>query len=370
MPTSVINYAVTRSTDVALKLVHSASAILLVLADVPARAKTAVALLTYRPNQIKAIIGNADNVPCMLQTVPVYSSVAEAVSKHHFDVAVVGVTAQGTEWPAGLADSILSIARNGLTVVSGLHPRFDVDNLITIRAEPEWARSAPKHPPVVRPSTRLVTMGSDTNIGKFITAYELHRAARARGVSSHFVATGQTGMMVSGNGICLDTIAIDFAVQALRHTIERLTCADGDLLIVEGQGSFAHPDSIASLAVLRGSSATHIIYVHRPGLLHNRDYPYILVPRLQEHFAIIEGLGQMAGGAPRCRVVGVSVDTSAYSPERAAKEMNLLSDELGLPVCDPLRCGVDKLVTAVLETSDLVVAVDGYTQLPCEGNIN
>src|SRR5436309_1870939 len=42
-------------------------------------------------------------------------------------------------------------------------------------------------------STVVLTVGSDCNVGKMSTALELDLLARQRGLSSTFVATGQTG---------------------------------------------------------------------------------------------------------------------------------------------------------------------------------
>ena len=50
-----------------------------------------------------------------------------------------------------------------------------------------------------------------------------------------------------------------------------------------------------------------------------------------------------------CRVIGVAMNSHKFSEEEAAAEREKVRRELGLPVCDVIRHGPDKLVEAVLQ---------------------
>ena len=58
------------------------------------------------------------------------------------------------------------------------------------------------------------TVGSDCAIGKMSVTLELDAAARARGLESAFVATGQTGIAIAGWGIAVDHVISDFVAGA------------------------------------------------------------------------------------------------------------------------------------------------------------
>src|SRR5205085_9556635 len=78
-----------------------------------------------------------------------------------------------------------------------------------VRRAPDRKRVAQLTPH--RTGTRTILMvGSDCATGKMSTALELDIEARRRGLDSAFVATGQTGIMISGNGLPIDHLISDF----------------------------------------------------------------------------------------------------------------------------------------------------------------
>ena len=83
--------------------------------------------------------------------------------------------------------------------------------------------------PAERPDVRVVhTVGSDCAIGKMSVTLELDAAARARGLESAFVATGQTGIAITGWGIAVDHVISDFISGAASRLVadgaERARC--------------------------------------------------------------------------------------------------------------------------------------------------
>ena len=56
--------------------------------------------------------------------------------------------------------------------------------------------------------------------------------------------------------------------------------------------------------------------------------------------------GRLTNRAIRC--IGLSINTSSLSDAECAEYFQRVTAELGLPVCDPVRTGVDALAAALL----------------------
>ena len=84
-------------------------------------------------------------------------------------------------------------------------------------------------------------------------ALELRAALERAGRSAVFVATGQTGVAIAGEGISIDAVVADFIAGAA----EQLVCdaaERAEWVVVEGQGSLTHPGfSGVTLGLLHGS---------------------------------------------------------------------------------------------------------------------
>ena len=80
----------------------------------------------------------------------------------------------------------------------------------------QWVAVDERH----RPGSRtILTVGSDCAVGKMTAALELDREAQKRGLSSAFLATGQTGIMISGNGLPVDRIISDFVAGMVEQMV-------------------------------------------------------------------------------------------------------------------------------------------------------
>ena len=120
-----------------------------------------------------------------------------------------------------------------------------------------------------------------------------------------------------------------------------------DWVFIEGQGSLLNPGSTASLPLLRGSCATHMILCHRADFLALRDYKHIIIPDLNEVIKLYESLASACGIYPKAKVIGISLNTFKLDSFEAKKAVDSLESLTNLPVTDVIRYGPEKLGLAI-----------------------
>ncbi len=189
-------------------------------------------------------------------------------------------------------------------------------------------------------------IGTDMNIGKMTAGLEIQKLALDRGINAAFVATGQIGITITGRGIPLDAIRIDFAAGAVEREV--MAAADSELVIVEGQGSLLHPGSSANLPLLRGSCPTHLILCHRAGMTHLPRLPWVQVPPLKDVIGLYQDLAEAGGNLPRPVAAGIALNTAGLSEAEAEEAIASTAAVTSLPVCDPIRQGPEALLNSVL----------------------
>jgi uncharacterized NAD-dependent epimerase/dehydratase family protein len=268
---------------------------------------------------------------------------------------VVGVAPTGgtlrPEWVATFRAALSS----GLDVVSGLHTR-----LASIPGLPELAaregrrlvdvREPPPRLPVAsgrpRRGRRLLTVGTDCCVGKKYTALALHRALAAHGVSASFRATGQTGILIAGEGIPIDAVVSDFVAGAAELLSPDNDAGHWD--VIEGQGSLFHPAYAGvTLGLVHGSQPDLLVVCHDATRSVIDDYPDFGIPPLS---ACIERYLEAARlTQPRVDCLGLSVNTSALPEAERQAYLADLRRQTGLPCVDPLADGVEPLVRVLLE---------------------
>ena len=95
-----------------------------------------------------------------------------------------------------------------------------------------------------RAGKRLLAVGTDCSCGKMYTALAMEKAMLARGMKASFRATGQTGILITGDGVPLDAVIADFMAGAVEHLTPDNEADHWDL--IEGQGSLFHPSLFGS----------------------------------------------------------------------------------------------------------------------------
>jgi uncharacterized NAD-dependent epimerase/dehydratase family protein len=177
-----------------------------------------------------------------------------------------------------------------------------------------------------------------------LASVEITNGLKARGNDAKFVATGQTGIMIEGDGCPIDCVVSDF----VNGAVEKLVLANQhhEILVVEGQGSLSHPRySAVTLGLLHGCVPHGMIMVYEAGRTKVLGMDHIPLRPLATHIEINE---MMASLAMPSRVIGIAMNSRLLSNDDAEAERRRVRDEFGVPVCDVLRHGPHDLVDAVL----------------------
>lgn len=342
------------------------------------QSKLALGVIRYGKWPIVAVIDASQkgqsvrSITGMNCDAPVVSDLKSALS-YRPKALLIGTAPAGgklpEEWKAILKQAIES----GLHIINGLHFFLsDEADLVALAQQynvllwdvrdPEgYGKKRFQEINLQKPRPeylKVITMvGSDCSVGKMHTALELHASAEAQGYPSAFIATGQTGILITGDGVPLDRVIGDFMAGAIETCIqeeipklEEKYPAQAQYLFVEGQGSLAHPAySGVTLSLLHGSNPDALILCHKAGMETIRNYPQIPMPNMKELIAMYESAASWVrpAGQPKARVAGIAVNTSSLSEEDAEKYLLQLRLETGLPVTDPVRNGVQCLLEAL-----------------------
>lgn len=258
---------------------------------------------------------------------------------------IIGVANQGGVIPASWFGALNDALEAGLDIISGMHVRLATvpglqaaaerfgRRLIDIRTPPP---AIPIGSGAKRTGRRLLTVGTDCALGKKYTALALTRGLRARGVDATFRATGQTGIMIAGEGMPMDCIVADFAAGAAE--LLSPAAAPEHLDVIEGQGSLLHPSYAGvSLGLLHGSQPDLFVVCHEPGRTHLLGYAAFPVPSLEQVIEQTISLGRVTNPGIRC--AGISLNTARFAADEARAELERTSQRLGLPAADPMRGG-------------------------------
>lgn len=322
-------------------------------------AKMAEGILRYGSNPVVAVIDSTQTGKrvrdlCTIDSdVPIVGSLAKAQALGA-QVLVLGTAPSGGRLPQEWVSVLEQAVAEGMSLVNGMHDRLHPMFESRLRAG-QWvwdlrvpqgdaprigmARAAGLN------NTRVLMVGTDMAIGKMTAGLELTRSLQDMGSDAAFLATGQTGIAITGRGIPLDAIRVDHAGGAVERLV--LEAADHEIVVVEGQGSLLHPGSTATLPLMRGSCATHLILCHRAGMETLIDATHVRIPPLAQVIALNEALARAAGALTPARVVAIALNTARLSPDKAEAAIKATEDETGLPATDPLRHGAGTLARAL-----------------------
>ncbi len=267
---------------------------------------------------------------------------------------VIGVANRGGLISSAWKETLLLALDMGYDLAAGLHSllRNEADLVAAARANgcqlhdvrvPSVAY--PIGDGIKRSGKRCLTIGTDCSAGKMYTSLAVDAAMKKRGLPSSFRATGQTGILITGDGVPLDAVVADFMAGA----VEWLT-PDNDPQHwdhIEGQGSLFHVSfSGVTMALIHGGQPDALLLCHEPTRTHMRGLPHYALPSLAALRDTALPLARIAN--PACEVVGISINTKALDEAAAFAYLAEVEQRMGLPTVDPFRMGADRLVDALL----------------------
>ncbi|HWL08340.1 MAG TPA: DUF1611 domain-containing protein [Planctomicrobium sp.] len=320
--------------------------------------KTAMSLMRYRGEDIIAVIDaanagkSAQEVYRLGGTIPIVASLSDVPDT---DAIFVGIAPAGGVLPQSIRSVIAQGVDKGIDIVSGLHQfliddselvaaaRLSGSRLIDVRRN-QYKKTA-RGTGFREGCLRIHTVGHDCAVGKMVVTLELERELKQRGVDAQFLATGQTGIMVSGRGVPVDCVVSDFVNGAVEELV--FQNEDHEILLIEGQGSATHPAfSAVTLGLLHGCAPQGLILCYEVGRTVTMDYPHVPLMPLEYLRHLYETIGSVR--IPT-KVIGIAMNSRYVTAEQAEAEKKLVEESMGLPVCDVYRDGPTKLADAVLK---------------------
>jgi uncharacterized NAD-dependent epimerase/dehydratase family protein len=336
-----------------LTKINLAAPYLLYLGDVPDlhHAKTGAGIAYWRPENCAGQM-RLPNCPVDLGLPEMSLQDAAAAG---VKTIIVGVAPMGGQIPDHWIPHLVELASAGFDIAAGMHKKL-VDNPDLVNAAAKSGaklidvRIPPKDIPVgtgrLRSGKRVLMVGTDCAVGKKYSALALHRELERRDLKSTFRATGQTGIMIAGEGIPIDAVVADF----ISGAAEQLSPDNDDdhWDVIEGQGSLLNPSySGVSLGLLHGSQPNAIVLCHDSNRLKIDgpcdDFP---IPELDE--VIDDALRMARLIRKQCFCAGVSVNTSQMDDLQRDNYLSGLQDRLGIPCVDPIATGMTPIANFLL----------------------
>ena len=322
----------------------------------PVTAKTAASVIRYREDEVVAVL-DAAHVGKMAAEVlgvgartPFIASLDDAADA---DTLLIGTAPKGGRIPPAWRPYVVQAIQRGMTIVSGLHDFLADDpelatvasdrgvQLVDLRRNDEGQVATGQ--PLGDDCLRIQTVGNDCCVGKMVVAIELAKALHERGSDAKFLATGQTGMMIAGEGVPIDCVVADFVSGAAERLV--LRNKQHAMLLIEGQGSLAHPMySAVTLGLLHGCQPQGLILCYEAGRRYCGGVDGRALVSLSALKVAYETAGRLLHPT---QVIGVAMNGRTITSKQAEEEKLRVRQELGLPVCDVLRDGPDVLLKAI-----------------------
>ncbi|MDA9558292.1 DUF1611 domain-containing protein [Vibrio sp.] len=326
---------------------HIQQPYLLFLGDVtdPLAAKTARGIQQWRPDICLGQLRLSDSTVSL--GLPDLS--LEKAKELGVKTLVIGTANSGGYIPESWVNTLVKAAELGFDIASGMHQRLtSIESLnryvesgaIRLFDVRHYDETLAVGNGKKRSGKRVLTVGTDCSVGKMFSALALEKALNSQGVKAQFKATGQTGILIDGQGISIDAVVADFisgAVEAISPAFD-----DHDWDIIEGQGSLFNPSFAGvSMGLIHGAQPDALLLCHEVGRPHIRHLPHAKLPSIQQTIDMNLLTAQVTN--PDVVLAGICLNTSAISIEEAEQLCADWSEEFGVPVTDPVRFSIDAI---------------------------
>lgn len=318
--------------------------------------KTAVSVIRYNTNEVIAVLDSTEEGKTSQElfqcggNIPVIANLDQAENP---GALLIGIAPPGGVFPDTWRPVIKQAITTGLDIISGLHDFLGDDaefkalaekhNVSILDIRKNNFKQVATRQGINESCYRIHTVGHDCSIGKMVTSLEIDKCLRKDGHDSKFVATGQTGIMITGSGIPMDCVVGDFLNGAGEELVRQHQ--DHDFMVIEGQGSIIQPlYSPVTLGILHGCQPDALILCYAT---HRKDFTNtdIPIPSLKEFISLYE---HICSAVHPCKVVGLAINSRGETDEFYQQEKERVSSELGLPATDVIREGAEPLIDALL----------------------
>lgn len=336
--------------------------------------KFASGIIKYSKYNILAIIdsqskfSNCFEVLGIGENIPIIKNLKEALFRFtNIDTLLLGIAPAGGALPPSWRNDIILAIKSKLNIISGLHLFLSEDREFSELAQKNsvyiWDVRKYNGPLNLYKNTFrnpknkvILTVGTDCNLGKMSTILELDKYIQknSQNINSIFVPTGQTGVVISGWGIAIDAIKIDFVSgiveKLVLESINRLEekkelLKNNNLILLEGQGSLINPAySNTTLSLIHGSMPDFYILCHYVGRTKIRNYD-LDMPNILDIINLYNNINLLK----KTSVIAISLNTYGLSDKEAQNAILEYEKLTNLPVTDPVRFGPEILYQTILK---------------------
>ncbi|MFM8395107.1 MAG: DUF1611 domain-containing protein [Acidobacteriota bacterium] len=289
--------------------------------------------------------------------IPIFASLSEALTAlpERPDFLVIGLAPDGGQLPASARTAVSEAIRQGLHVDSGLHQFLGDDPEFAALAAAHGVRLRDVRRPPARSelhffsgkieqvkAPRIAVLGTDSAIGKRTTTVRLNQALNAAGIRSEMIGTGQTSWLQGVRyGLLLDSLINDFVTGEIEHAIyEAWINEHPEVILLEGQGSLAHPAYPGGFELIGAGRVDGIILQHAPSRRVYDGFDNYPMGSLDREIQLIELLAQRP-------VIALTINHENMTREEVESTVTDYEQRYQRPTVDVLWHGCDKLVAAV-----------------------
>ncbi|MGJ3231077.1 MAG: DUF1611 domain-containing protein [Oceanicaulis sp.] len=317
-------------------------------------AKTGQGVAFWRPDQC---VGQKSMPGCTVDLgLPEldYAAAVEAGAK----TLLIGIAASGGRIKPNWIPELVNALEAGLDIASGQHQRLASFPEIKAAAEAcgrvlhdvrHFRGELPIGTGEKRPGKRVLMVGTDCAVGKKFTALAVEAEMKARGLNATFRATGQTGVLIAGEGVAIDAVPADFISGAVEMLAPANTPDHWD--VIEGQASVLHPSFAGvTTGLVHGAQPDVLIICHEAGRTTVRGLEPRPLPSLTRTIEAHLNIARETNSA--VRAAALSVNTKGFDEAAARAALSAAAAETGLPATDPVRFGAGVLVDAILASQE------------------
>jgi uncharacterized NAD-dependent epimerase/dehydratase family protein len=289
--------------------------------------------------------------------IPLIESVERALSvaRERPTWAIIGVATPGGKMSRVVEALALSAAKNGLSIINGLHDYLADHKDVLAAAKTHGAHiidlRRPKKPSEMSYWTgniyklatpRIAVLGTDCIVGKRTTAGTIVSGLRARGIASEMIYTGQTGWLQGADyGFLLDATLNDFVAGEMEAAL--LACAKAknpDVMVIEGQSSMQNPSTPCGAEILLSGAVHGAVLQHAPGRRAFCGFGKLDVgPSLETEIDILSAYNKS--------LLGICLNFSEANHLDRNQYVAELEKRYGVPVVDPLQEAIDPILNSI-----------------------